>query len=299
MQAPGSEVGHGVRGSAGLPRGDLSARERSVRYHIVRTFIWIAARLLFRIELRGREHIRPTPALYCFNHLGWLDPIVLMAAFPASIRLYFYGPKEADLRHGVRNRIMWWSGTAVPFRPDKDDLIASVRRAEAVFDSGAILAIAGEGQIHVHEGDLLPLHEGAAYLALRARVPIVPVAITGTSWVGFRRRLTVRVGEPIPTGPRPTRGAVADYTAATWHAIRALVGGDRDLSTPGPVGRWFTDLFNDWGEGGRAAADLRVGPRPEDVPRPPIGWSVPDRHDVEGPDPDELATIPTPVGPAG
>jgi 1-acyl-sn-glycerol-3-phosphate acyltransferase len=270
------------RVASGLPRADVSPWQRSLRYHFVRTFIWVCSRVLFRMRLEGRERIPSEPALYCFNHLGWLDPIVIMATFPRSVRLYFYGPREEDLRVGIKNRIMWWAAIAVPFRPTKNDLITSVRRAQAVFDSGAVLAIAGEGAIHIHEGDLLPLQEGAAYLALRARVPIVPVAITGTSWVGFRRTLTARIGEPIPTGPRPTHATVAAYTALTWHAIRALVADDRDLPVPGRFGRWFTDVFNDWGPGGREAASLVVGPRPADVPKPL-----------------DLAPSPSPIGPAG
>jgi 1-acyl-sn-glycerol-3-phosphate acyltransferase len=254
--------------SARLPRGDLSARQRAIRYAILRMVIRTAARLLFGFRLGGADRIPAGPALYCFNHLGWLDPIAIMATFPSTLRIYFYGPKETDLRHGIRNRIILWSGIAVPFRPEKDDLRSSVRHAEAVFDAGGILAIAAEGEIHVHEGDLLPFHEGAAYLALRARVPIVPVAISGTSLVGFRRTITVRIGEPITTGPRPTRDAVADYTALTWHAVRDMVAGDRDLPLPGPFGRWFSDVFNDWGPGGREAAGARVGPKPDEVPRP-------------------------------
>jgi 1-acyl-sn-glycerol-3-phosphate acyltransferase len=174
------------------------------------------------------------------------------------------------MRVGPRNRLMWWSGISVPFKPDKDDLITSVRRAQAIFDSGAMLAIAGEGRIHVHEGDLMRLQEGTAYLAMRARVPIVPVALTGTSWLGFRRTVTVRVGEPIETGPRPTREAVEHYTARTWHALKAMVADDRDLPVPGRFGRWLTDRFNDWGAGGRAAASEEWGPRPDEVPVPPL-----------------------------
>jgi 1-acyl-sn-glycerol-3-phosphate acyltransferase len=287
--------------SSGLPRADVSPWQRAVRYAIVRTVIRTAAAFLFRMRLVGADRIPPGPALYCFNHLGWLDPIVIMATFPSTPRIYFYGPKESDLRHGIQKRIILWSGIAVPFRPSKDDLITSVRRAEAVFDSGAILAIAGEGQIHVHEGDLLPLHEGPAYLALRARVPIVPVAITGTSLVGFRRTITVRIGEPIATGPRPTHTAVADYTALTWHAIRGMIADDRDLPRPGPFGRWFSDVFNDWGPGGREAAAARVGPAPDEVPRPvttiPSGAPLPGPSPL--PDPVELGPATLPATPSG
>jgi 1-acyl-sn-glycerol-3-phosphate acyltransferase len=254
--------------SPGLPRADLSARQRMIRYTFTRVLMSVVPRLFFRVRLEGRERLVPGPALYCFNHLGWFDPFAMMAAFPIRARLYFYGPRESDMAIGARNRLISWAGMAVPFRPTKDDLITSVRRAEAVFHSGAMLAIAGEGQIHVHEGDLMALQDGTAYLALRARVPIVPVAITGTSWLGFRRTITVRVGEAIQTGPRPTHAVVAAYSARTWHALRAMLDADRDLEVPGPFGRWITDLFNDWGPGGRAAASLRYGPRPTEVPNP-------------------------------
>lgn len=259
-----------------LVRGDLPAWQRALRYRYAQLVVKAYGFLLFRIRLEGAEHIVSGPAVYCFNHLGWLDPLVMLAAFPARVRLYFYGPKEEDLRRGAKNKLMWWTGIAVPFSPSKDDLITSVRRAQAVFDTGSSLAISGEGGIHVHEGDLLPFQEGAAYLALRARVPIVPVAITGTSWARFRGEIRIRLGEPIETGPRPTRDVVTAYTARIWHAVKAIVADDRDGSPPGRIERWFTDVFNDWGPGGREGAALIRGPRPEDVSLPPLPEGAPD-----------------------
>jgi 1-acyl-sn-glycerol-3-phosphate acyltransferase len=255
----------------GLLRADLAPWRQRLRYRAARAIVWLILHAVVRIRLEGRDRLVAGPAMYCFNHLGWTDPLVLLAAFPASARLYFYGPREETLRRGIRNRIMWWSGIAVPFKPGKDDLLTSVKRAQAVFDSGASLVIAAEGAIHAHEGDLLPLQEGAAYLALRAGVPIVPVAITGTSLLGFGRRIRVRIGVAIPTGIRPTHDAVEVYTWRTWHALRAMVAPDRDLPEPGRFGRWLSDVFNDWGPGGRAAAAAIRGPAPEDVPVGPDG----------------------------
>lgn len=264
-----------------LVLGELPAWRRRLRYRLTQQFVRLYGHLLFRLRLEGREHLVDGPAVYCFNHLGWLDPLAMLAVFPPRRQLYFYGPNEEDMRRGAKNRLMWWSGIAVPFSSDRDALITSVRRAQAVFDSGGLLAISGEGRIHVHEGDLLPLQEGPAYLALRARVPIVPVAITGTSWARFRGAIRIRLGEPIATGPRPTREVVAAYTARTWHALRAMVAEDRDAAPPGAIARWFTDLFNDWGPGGRPAANEVRGPRPEDVPLPP--WPGPSARAGEFP----------------
>jgi 1-acyl-sn-glycerol-3-phosphate acyltransferase len=251
-----------------LPRGDLSPVQRSFRHWVGRAIAKTTMKTLFRIEVIGADRISQGPAVYCFNHLSWMDPLVLTAVFPKAPRLYFYGPKESDLRKGGRNRFMWWFGLCVPFSPLKDDLLTSVRWVQAVFDTGDALAISGEGTIHVHEGDLLQFQEGPAYMALRGGVPLVPVAITGTSWAKFRGRVQVRIGEPLPTGERPTRHALAAYTARVWHAIRAMVDADRDLAPPSRFGRWLTDLFNDWGPGGRAAASQLRGPAPADVPIP-------------------------------
>lgn len=252
-----------------LPRGDVSEFQRSFRHWFSRTVSATVMKTYFQLELVGAERLPKGPAVYCFNHLSWLDPMLLLAIFPDRPRIHFYGPKEADLKDGARNKFMWWTSVIVPFSPLKDDLLTSVKWAQAVFDTGNILAISGEGTIHVHEGDLLPFQEGAAYLALRGGVPIVPIGITGTSWARFRSRVTVRVGEPIPTGERPTRQAIAHVTAKAWHAVKALVKDDRDREPPWRFERWLTDLVNDWGPGGRAAAGDVRGPDPADVPIPP------------------------------
>jgi 1-acyl-sn-glycerol-3-phosphate acyltransferase len=252
-----------------LPRSDLSPFQRWFRHWFSRTVSAVVMKTWFKVKVVNPERFQMGPALYCFNHLSWMDTLLLLATFPSQPRLYMYGPKQADIGAGGRNRFMWWTGIPVPFSPLKDDILTSVRRAQAVFDSGGVLAIAPEGAIHIHEGDLLPFEEGAAYLALRAGVPIVPVAITGTSWARFRGQVLVRLGEPIPTGERPTRDVVARYSATAWHAIRAMVDGDRDFPPPGRIGRHLTDVFNDWGEGGREAASRIHGPDPADVPYGP------------------------------
>ena len=251
-----------------LPRGDLGPFQRSFRHWFSRT---VAATLMkgwFRITIVHPERFLHEPCVYAFNHMSWMDPLLLLGMFPSQPRLYFYGPKEPSLRKGGRNRFMFWTGIPVPFSPLKDDLLTSVRYVQAVFDTGGALAIAPEGMIHVHEGDLLRFEEGAAYLALRGGVPIVPVAITGISAARFRGRVQIRVGEPIRPDGRATRRNVARYSALTWHALHAMVEGDVEPAVPGRVGRWLTDLFNDWGEGGRAVAASRRGPAPADVPIP-------------------------------
>jgi len=123
-----------------------------------------------------------------------------------------------------------------------------------VIAAGGVIAIAGEGRIRASESELGPLNDGAAYFALRSGVPVVPIAVNGTSWLRFGGRVTVRVGEPLPADVRPTREAVTALSEATWAALHALVRDAPDLPVPGRIGRWVTERFNDWPEGSREAA---------------------------------------------
>lgn len=232
----------------------IRAIRMTIRYWLTKVVMAGVVRAYLRVRLVGGERLSGQPAIYCFNHLSWTDPFMLLATLPGRPRLFFFGPKEDDMATGGRNRLMTWTGTAIPYKPAKTDLRAATRRVEAILAAGGVVAIAGEGRIHALERDLLPLSEGPAYFALRAGVPIVPIAIHGSSWLRFGGRVTVTVGEPIPVEGRPDRNAVDALTERTWTALYGLVSGGAEVPQPGRFGRWLTEAFNDWPEGSREAA---------------------------------------------
>jgi 1-acyl-sn-glycerol-3-phosphate acyltransferase len=238
----------------GLPGPRINPIRRTIRYWVSRLVVAGTTRAYLRVGLEGREHLPAGPAIYCFNHMSWADPFVLMAVLPMRPRLWFFGPKEEDMAVGGRNRLMSWTGTTIPYKPAKNDLLDATRHVGAVIATGSVVAIAGEGRIHARESELLPVSEGAAYFALRSGIPLVPIAIHGTSWLRFGGRVLVAVGEPIPIAGRPTRERVGEATTALTAALHGMVAGGPELSVPGRFGRWVTERFNDWPEGSREAA---------------------------------------------
>jgi 1-acyl-sn-glycerol-3-phosphate acyltransferase len=230
---------------------DIHPIRRTIRYWLTRGASTVIVKSMLRVSVEGRERLPREPYLLCFSHESWVDPFVLMAVLPWRPRLFFFGPKEEDMTVGGRNRLMLWAGNAVPYRPGKNDLLEATRRVQAIFKGGGVLAIAGEGRIHAHENEILPLSEGAAYFALRSRVPVVPVTVNGMTWFSIGSQVRIRVGEPIPVEGRPTREAVNALTARTWTAMHELAAGFPERRRPGRLGAWLTELFNDWPEGSR------------------------------------------------
>lgn len=261
---------------AHAPRRDIATARRPgrFRYWSAAVFFRLAVRVYLRLRTEGLDRLPTGPAMLCFNHQSWADPFVLAAAVPARPDLMFFGPREADLGVGTKNRLIRWSQRSIPFRPDKTGLRDVARRVGAELSRGARVAIAPEGRIHVGERVVLPLDEGIAFFAIHSGVPVVPIGINGTGWLRFGGTVRVRVGDPISAVGPPTREAVAELTAATRQALLELVADGRDRKPPGPAGRWLTEVFQDWPEGSRpsldgsgtGAADTRVRSTGDDSP---------------------------------
>jgi 1-acyl-sn-glycerol-3-phosphate acyltransferase len=143
------------------------------------------------------------PALLVFNHLGDADLVVWAAHTPLMVEAM----GKAELYDfPVLGSLMEAYGVIWVHRgqPDRNAL-------RAVFEAlaeGRMVAIAPEGRESL-TGSLEAGTGGAAYLALKAGVPVVPITFTGTeNWRVYgnlkrlrRTRITVTVGEPFVLAP--------------------------------------------------------------------------------------------------
>lgn len=161
--------------------------------------ILVATRL--RLTVRGVENFPARgPALIVFNHLGDADIVVILSQLPkydidplAASNLY----DIAALRILAELYGVIWLHRGHPDRRALNCAIESLRL-------GRFVTIAPEGRESV-AGGLEQGLDGAAFLALRADVPIVPIGLTGTENPGIYRGLycwprypvSMTVGQPF------------------------------------------------------------------------------------------------------
>lgn len=168
-------------------------------YVIGRALFRTLFRLVFRWRVEGAERVPPTGGvLLAANHASYLDPPLLGSAarrpvhFMAKAELF-----EIPVLSWILPRV-----NAFPVRRGAADRNA-IRTAIELLRQGEAVAIYPEGT-RTRTGELLPPQRGAGLIALKAGVPVVPVALIGT-FRPFRiekgipriNRFVVRFGEPI------------------------------------------------------------------------------------------------------
>ncbi len=168
-------------------------------------------RVLLRPEVSGASRIpRESGAVIAFNHVGFLDALLVTQVLARPTR---FMAAAGVLRIPVIGWLLRASG-AFGVRRGEGDRDA-VRTAIDAAAAGSLVGIfpGGRPPPRCTIGDL---HRGAALIALRAGVPLIPVAIG-------RRPAFVRVGEPLaPDGDARTLTAqlAASLTALLGQAVR-------------------------------------------------------------------------------
>ena len=188
-------------------------------------------KLCFRFDVKGRENIPRRGSgnyIVIANHLNWLDEFTLLLLFPIEPRLHFL----ADPTILVTRRSQWWlvrtTGGYVPVVRERHGDTVLFRHVDRCLEVGGAVAIFPEANYGPREGELLPFHKGFAHFAIKAGIPVVPVVLSGTKDLWFRKRIKVVVGEPLPTeGADP-----AALTVLAFQRMKALL--PAYIEPPGP-----------------------------------------------------------------
>ena len=165
--------------------------------------VFTAARVLFRLEVRGIENLpRQGPYLICPNHQSYLDGILVGSVLPYAVFRNLFSLGWAPFFTGGLKGVLARLINTVPVSANSNVLDA-MQISAAGLSEKKILLVFPEGGLSL-DGQPQPFKPGAAILARRLRVPVVPVAIKGTYGVwakgGDRIRLapvTIAIGKPF------------------------------------------------------------------------------------------------------
>jgi len=182
-----------------------------------------------RIVVEGLDHVDGGRAtVYCINHLSNVDVLVfeiLLTKCPALRAMH-----KAELaRLPILGPVLRTAGFVPVERVNRVRAIAAVDEAVDGLRAGASFLLAPEGT-RSRTGDLQPFKKGAFVMAIKAQVPVVPIALIGTDvamprgrWYVTPTTVRVRIGAPIPsTGlALDDRARLADQAHAAMFALLA------------------------------------------------------------------------------
>jgi 1-acyl-sn-glycerol-3-phosphate acyltransferase len=156
-----------------------------------------------RLKIEGAENFHKCPvAVYVSNHTSYMDTPVIFGSLPFQFRIL----AKKDLWQWPM--IGWYLGRSGQMPIDLENphaTLSSLGGAVKALRAGMPLFVFPEGG-RTSTGALRPFLPGAAYLAIRAQVPLVPIALSGVYDLlpihtrhFYPCKLTVHVGEPIET----------------------------------------------------------------------------------------------------
>jgi 1-acyl-sn-glycerol-3-phosphate acyltransferase len=200
----------------------------------LRLLQWVCNLLIFVVgskKITGRENLPASgPYIVVTNHMSASDLPLLCVAIPPDQmpQLLFFAAEKWEHRF-LLGTIMRKAGAIYINRGAVDR--RALRKAVDAIEEGAIFGLAPEGT-RSRVGKMMRAREGAAYLASRAGVPLVPVGLVNTdTWsANFkslrRTHFELHIGKPfhLPDVGRRTKGKDLEaYTHLIMVEIAALI----------------------------------------------------------------------------
>jgi len=145
---------------------------------IVRAFL----KCLYRLKVYGLENVQSSGAIIASSHVSFYDPPIIAASWPQELHFLareplFHVPVLSFLIRHLNSH---------PVSGDQTD-IKSFRTLCNLINSGKQVVIFPEGE-RSYDGEILPMKNGVAMLALRCDAPIVPTYIHGAFEVWDRMK---------------------------------------------------------------------------------------------------------------
>lgn len=202
---------------------DKSGRQQHFIAHLwARSLLVIT---LSPVTLIDEHHLRSHPtAVYASNHLSYMDTPVLFGRLPFQFRIL---AKQSLWKIPFVGWYLNRSGQVPIDQNSGRSAIAGLLRGVATLKNGLPLVLFPEGG-RAADGKLQTMLPGCAFMAIKAQVPLVPIALIGTyellpihTYHLHPRPLKVVIGEPLSTVGLTTKDAEA-LTQRLYDAISVM-----------------------------------------------------------------------------
>ncbi len=169
------------------------------------TKIWARANLFVagvKVDARSETKLPDGPCIFVCNHQGNFDILSLFIGLP---RRFVFVSKKSVFRYPF---IGWHIAAQGYISVDRSNREASIRSLEVAGErirNGISVCVFPEGTRST-DGSILPFKKGPFVMAMKAGVPIVPVALEGSlhvnpkrSWYVCPNTVRILLGPPVPT----------------------------------------------------------------------------------------------------
>lgn len=202
---------------------------QSVLYAIAFLF----TRVLWRLRIAGRFPIASDQgAVIVCNHRSSVDPCFIAMTVP---RVVHWMVAREYCEFFLFRKLLRLCGSIPVSRGSHDT--AATKAAIRILEQGGLVGIFPEGRINITDDTLLPGRPGAALIALKARVPVVPCYIENAPYDGttlgclvMLASVRLRFGQPIDLSPyydrHNDRDVLDNLTRQFLTAIARLAGDD-------------------------------------------------------------------------
>jgi len=207
----------------------LAFRWKSLLYVLGHWGVAIGTSLAgIRTRIAGREHLPAGRAVvFCCNHQSNIDPPILFQALHPRLHVLF---KRELTKLPLLGKAFQMGGFVPIDRVSREQSMAAIELAAQSLREGNSFLTFPEGT-RSRTGALLPFKRGPFLMALKAQVPVVPVAIQGAT-ASMRKgspivrptTVSVRIGEPVETRGMDLsdRERLADLVRARVEELLAL-----------------------------------------------------------------------------